>query len=263
MPRTRSIKHSFFMNEDLSEIEPFGRLLFIGLWTLCDREGKLEDRPKRVKASLFPYDKIDVDKLLTTLHNHRFIIRYTSNGLNYIKVFNFITHQNPHKNETKSDISDPGASESIHGTIDSRNVPVRTGCLLDPDHLLLDPDHLILDEISKDISCSAEAEPHAKVLNKKARAVLEYLNHLTGRNFRDTESTLTTIKNRLREYKHSHVIKAVIKEKCEQWRYGEFRIYLRPKTLFARTNFDNYYGEIKKEKMDAIIKYAKENPNEW
>ena len=29
----------------------------MGLWTQADREGRLEDRPMRLKASLFPYDE--------------------------------------------------------------------------------------------------------------------------------------------------------------------------------------------------------------
>jgi len=43
--RSRNIKPGFFMNELLPEIELLGRLLFIGLWLLADREGRLEDRP--------------------------------------------------------------------------------------------------------------------------------------------------------------------------------------------------------------------------
>ena len=37
------------------------RLLFVGLWTIADRNGRLEDRPKRIRAELFPYDEIDAD----------------------------------------------------------------------------------------------------------------------------------------------------------------------------------------------------------
>ena len=52
--RARNIKPGSFKNEDLCEIEPLGRLVLIGLWCVADREGKLEDRPKRIKAELFP-----------------------------------------------------------------------------------------------------------------------------------------------------------------------------------------------------------------
>lgn len=39
MARARNIKPSFFKNEDLADLNPFDRLLFIGLWCLADREG--------------------------------------------------------------------------------------------------------------------------------------------------------------------------------------------------------------------------------
>lgn len=50
MARARNIKPAFFMNDELAEIDPLGRLLFIGLWTIADREGRLEDRPARHKS---------------------------------------------------------------------------------------------------------------------------------------------------------------------------------------------------------------------
>lgn len=67
MARARNIKPGFFANEDLAECEPLARLLFAGLWCLADREGRLEDRPKRIRAELLPYDMCDADSLLNQL----------------------------------------------------------------------------------------------------------------------------------------------------------------------------------------------------
>ena len=61
MARARNIKPSFFTNDVLAEIDPLGRLLFIALWTMADREGRLEDRPKRIKAEALPYDDANAD----------------------------------------------------------------------------------------------------------------------------------------------------------------------------------------------------------
>jgi len=104
MARSRNIKPGFFENELLAEVEMAGRLLFAGLWTIADREGRLEDRPKRIKAKLFPYDNVNVDKLLQVLHDKNFILRYQVEGVRYIYIHNFLKHQNPHKNEAPSDI---------------------------------------------------------------------------------------------------------------------------------------------------------------
>ena len=54
MARARNIKPGFFLNEELVELPFSTRLLFIGLWTLADRDGRMEDKPKRIKMSLFP-----------------------------------------------------------------------------------------------------------------------------------------------------------------------------------------------------------------
>ena len=100
--RARNIKPSFFANDVLAEIDPLGRLLFIGLWCLADREGRLEYRPKKIKAALFPYEEIDVPHLVSMLDTKKFIMRYNVDEMDLIKVINFEKHQTPHINETPS-----------------------------------------------------------------------------------------------------------------------------------------------------------------
>ena len=109
MARARNIKPGFFENEYLAELSFEARLLFIGLWTLADREGRLEDRPKRIKATLFPYDELDVNKLLQQLasSSDKFIVRYEHEGEKYIQIANFSKHQNPHIKEPVSTIPAP------------------------------------------------------------------------------------------------------------------------------------------------------------
>src|SRR5690606_22686976 len=80
MARARNIKPAFFMNEDLVELPFQDRLLFIGLWTLADREGRLEDRPKRIKMEIFPADEVNVDESLTRLASTGMILRYQVDG---------------------------------------------------------------------------------------------------------------------------------------------------------------------------------------
>jgi hypothetical protein len=80
MARTRSLKPSFFKNEHLAECEPMARLLFAGLWTLADSQGRLECRPLRIKAELFPYDNCDIVALLGQLELRRFRGRLPRRG---------------------------------------------------------------------------------------------------------------------------------------------------------------------------------------
>ena len=107
MARMRTIKPGFFTNDQLAEIQPLGRLLFAGLWTMADREGRLEDRPKRIKAELLPYDECNADALLGELAQGGFIIRYEAAGHRYIQVTAFSKHQCPNVKELASTIPQP------------------------------------------------------------------------------------------------------------------------------------------------------------
>lgn len=109
MARARNIKPGFFKNEDLAELPFSTRLLFIGLWTLADREGRMEDRPKRVKMELFPGDDVNVEKGLNELHASGFITRYEVDGGRFIEVTAFLKHQHPHFKEPPSTIPKPEA----------------------------------------------------------------------------------------------------------------------------------------------------------
>lgn len=114
MPRARNLKPGFFKNEALAE-QPFAaRILFQGLWILADREGRLEDRPKRIKAEILPYDDENIEELLTNLarvldadKSPAFIVRYEVNKRRYIQVVNFKKHQWPHSREPASTIPAP------------------------------------------------------------------------------------------------------------------------------------------------------------
>lgn len=107
MARLRTIKPGFFTNDELGELPPLARLLYAGLWCIADREGRLEDRPKRVKAEVLPYDTCDVDNLLGQLTTGGFLTRYEAAGTRYIQIVNFAKHQQPHYKEVASVIPPP------------------------------------------------------------------------------------------------------------------------------------------------------------
>lgn len=100
--RARNIKPGFFMNEQLAECSPLARILFSGLWCMADRDGRLEDRPLRIKALALPYDDVSVDDLLSELACHGLIKRYAAKGMRLISIPKFVEHQRPHPKEPKS-----------------------------------------------------------------------------------------------------------------------------------------------------------------
>jgi hypothetical protein len=106
MARARNIKPGLFSNELLVELPAFDRLAFIGLWCLADREGRLEDRVKRIKIELFPCDDYDVEEGLARLAAAGFISRYQVAGQSVIEIINFQKHQSPHGSEKDSTLPD-------------------------------------------------------------------------------------------------------------------------------------------------------------
>jgi hypothetical protein len=106
MARIRYIKPEIGTDEGLAEVSIAARYLFAMLPTHCDRDGRLEDSPKRLKLVTFPWDDVDVDALLSELAP-RFIVRYEVSGKRFLEVIGFKRHQRPHPNEFSSKIPAP------------------------------------------------------------------------------------------------------------------------------------------------------------
>lgn len=124
--RARNIKPAFFTDHKLAKCSWQARMLFIALWCLADREGRLVDDPDQIQADLFLFFHAeDVDALLGELEGRAFITRYSVQGRSYVQIRNFSKHQKPHANETASTIPGPlstmEASTSHHGSKPSGN----------------------------------------------------------------------------------------------------------------------------------------------
>jgi hypothetical protein len=100
--RIRALKPGFFKNEQLAELSPWHRLCFQGLWCCADRAGRLQDRPKRLKAEIFPYDDLDMNHLLWDLARAGFIRRYQIGAHPYVWIPSWGQHQHPRQDEGDS-----------------------------------------------------------------------------------------------------------------------------------------------------------------
>jgi hypothetical protein len=107
MARARNIKPGFYENEELGACSMEARLCFPALWQLADRDGRLEDRPLRIKGFAFRYDSIEIEPLLQELADHGFILRYRVADQSLIQVITFAKHQNPHHREAPSTLPAP------------------------------------------------------------------------------------------------------------------------------------------------------------
>jgi hypothetical protein len=133
MPRARNIKPGFFKNEVLGGLPFEDRLTFIGLWTLADREGRLEDRPSRIRIEIFPFDpKVNVSSCLDRLHAAGLVHRYHADGGEYVFIPMFKKHQRPHANEAESEIPPYSFQQDTQKNL----LPKSEGLLPKSEHLL-------------------------------------------------------------------------------------------------------------------------------
>ena len=79
-------------------------------------------------------------------------------------------------------------------------------------------------------------------LQEKALEVLKFLNEKAGRNFRPVEENLRFIRARL-DTCSVEDCKGVVARKTRVWKGTSQEVFLRPKTLFSATNFEQYIGE--------------------
>lgn len=155
--RARNIKPGFFKNEYLANLDPLVRLLFTGLWCLADREGRLEDRPGKIKIAVLPCDDCDVDRMLEDLarpqgpDGERFIRRYAVDGRRCIQVLNFVRHQNPHVREAASMLPAPPAEADVTPQASSSSILHQESTVLATDEVHVSPaDSLIPDSLIPD-----------------------------------------------------------------------------------------------------------------
>jgi hypothetical protein len=166
MARTRSIKPSFFKNEFLAECDPMARLLFVGLWTLADSQGRMEFRPLRIKAELFPYDNCDILGLLKQLADRGFVRAYESGDVKVLEIPTFSEHQRCHPDERDEGLPPPDESaETIvfpernakpgNPTMEPGNPPA--SCAFNP--LILLPSSSAAPSTPQRRRCSKPADP--------------------------------------------------------------------------------------------------------
>lgn len=258
MARARNIKPSFFMNEDLAELPFHTRLLFIGLWTLADREGRLEDRPKKIKMGVFPADNIEVDAALAELDRAKFILRYSVRGVGYIQILAFEKHQNPHHREPPSTIQKPEASPGLAADANAAlpgASPGPAGRI--PDSGFIDTGRKALSGAdAPDAVGKSETPVQAarRMATAAAKEAIDYLNAKAGTKFRHTPANLKfAIDRQLVDKATPEDLKAVVDAKIAESAAGKFdRKYLRPETLWNATKFGSYIGQVGASSLSVV-----------
>lgn len=118
MARKRMIDPSFWEDEKLGTLEPTARLLFMGLISQADDDGRLKGHPSLLRSVIFPYDVTltneQVDEWLNLLADskRKLIVRYEVDNQKYIWIRNFKKHQTINKPQ-KSKLPEYSGSTTV------------------------------------------------------------------------------------------------------------------------------------------------------
>lgn len=117
--RIRTIKPEAFADEELWDAEQETGLPlfrgFVGLWTVADREGRFEWRPRPLKAAILPYWDGDMTRVLDACASRGFIVKYASGGREYGWIPTFTRHQSINNREDLSSLPPPPCDQGESG----------------------------------------------------------------------------------------------------------------------------------------------------
>jgi hypothetical protein len=133
MARIRTVKPEFWTDEQVMELSPLARLLFIGMWNFCDDRGVHPASTKTLKAEVFPADDITADQiggLVTEMIRQGLLSEFEAQGRRWWAVTGW-HHQMINRPSTSKYPAPPtksGAdSGSAHGELNEDSVSTHGG----------------------------------------------------------------------------------------------------------------------------------------
>ncbi len=109
MARIRTVKPEFFRHEGLQDLEAahpgkYPMLVFEGIWTICDREGRFLWKPRSIKLDILPFLEFNMSETMDLLAQSGFIQKYEIEDNVYGEVLAWDRHQIVSRDEPPSEI---------------------------------------------------------------------------------------------------------------------------------------------------------------
>lgn len=124
------IDPSFWVDEKLGTVDPLVRLLFMGLISQADDDGRLNGHPALIRSLIYAYDyEITVNHVeewlaLLSAPERKLIIRYEVDHQKYIWIPNFKKHQTINKPQ-KSKLPEYYGNDTVVVDEDDGSDPVQ------------------------------------------------------------------------------------------------------------------------------------------
>lgn len=218
-------------SESVNRLSWSAEVFYRRLMSVVDDFGRYDGRPAVLRASLYALkvDRVsepDIGKWIRECEEAALVRRYTVAAKPYLELQKF----EQKIRAVKSKWPDP---PTIADTCQ---------------HLSADASVVVVGDVSERTTLSGKPDdPPPDKLNGSratAREILEFLNEKTGKHYEPVDANLELITARLKEATPDD-IRAVVAKKCREWSADEkMAKYLRPATLFNRTKFAQYKGEL-------------------
>ena len=227
MARRRMIDPNIWQSEDFATISVLARLVFIGMFSNADDDGRGRAKPVYLKSILFPYDDnlkaADIENALGEIGAKMSVVFYDHDDNQYYAFTNWTKWQRVDK---------PQMSK-----------------LPEPTNIR----ECAANDIGRGSPKGKEAKGKEKNIKEDKissvfKAALEYLNQQTGKKFRLTDTYKSHMNARVDEGATLDDFKTVVDNKVKDWGHAptdgqkDMRKYLRPETLFG-TKFQTYLNE--------------------
>lgn len=112
--KKRNFDPELFSDDRLAECGVYALPLYLGLLCQADSDGKLEDRPVKIKAKVFPYfTQVNINSELDALSDVGLIDRYEVDGVKVIKIKNFENLGISYNNEKASGLPDKPTTNQL------------------------------------------------------------------------------------------------------------------------------------------------------
>lgn len=207
------------------------------LHSVVDDFGRYYANPSLLRAACYPLklDKVsnaDIGKWLSDCETAALVSTYEFEGKRYLQLRDFRQQQRAQASKYP---------EAPPGSITPEKLLLRK-CVADAHPPPADA-HLggggVVDEKTT-LSGKPDVSPR-----ESARQILAFLNAKTGRNYQPVDANLEVIEARLKDGATEIQCRQVIAKKFREWGADEkMAEYLRPATLFNRTKFAQYQGEL-------------------